>query len=114
MAQLDRVLAAMTEYKAEALVLEQDRAPAFRFQSGTKPVSRQVLDTERILGLIAELTGRPDTRFEAVAADDLGRAAPRPPYTVLAVDKYENATDCQVPTWRDALKRYLESTNRLR
>jgi twitching motility protein PilT len=57
MAQLDRFLAAMTEYKAEALVLEQDRAPAFRFQSGTKPVSRQVLDTERILGLIAELTG---------------------------------------------------------
>ena len=57
MAQLDRFLAAMSEYKAEALILEQNRAPAFRFDSGTKPVSRQVLDTERILGLISELTG---------------------------------------------------------
>lgn len=57
MAQLDRFLAAMTEYKAEALVLEQDRAPAFRFVSGTKPVSKQKLDTERILALISELTG---------------------------------------------------------
>ncbi len=57
MAQLDRFLAAMSEYKAEALVLEQDRVPAFRFVSGTKPVSRQVLDTERILTLISELTG---------------------------------------------------------
>jgi twitching motility protein PilT len=59
MAQLDRFLAAMSEYKAEALILEQNRAPAFRFDGGTKPVSRQVLDTERILGLIAELTGDP-------------------------------------------------------
>ena len=59
MAQLDRFLAAMTEYKAEALVLEQDRAPAFRFVSGTKPVSKQTLDTERILALISELTGTP-------------------------------------------------------
>ena len=57
MAQLDRFLAAMSEYKAEALVLEQNRAPAFRFVSGTKPVSRQVLDTDRILTLISELTG---------------------------------------------------------
>jgi hypothetical protein len=57
MAQLDRFLAAMSEYKAEALVLEQDRPPAFRFVSGTKPVSRQVLDTDRILTLISELTG---------------------------------------------------------
>jgi twitching motility protein PilT len=65
MAQLDRFLAAMTEYKAEALVLEQDRAPAFRFVSGTKPVSKQTLDTERILGLISELTGAP-------LPDDLG------------------------------------------
>ena len=57
MAQLDRFLAAMSEYKAEALVLEQDRAPAFRFVSGTKPVSKQTLDTERILALISDLTG---------------------------------------------------------
>jgi twitching motility protein PilT len=57
MAQLDRFLAAMSEYKAEALVLEQDRAPSFRFVSGSKPVSRQTLDTNRILALITELTG---------------------------------------------------------
>jgi dTDP-4-dehydrorhamnose reductase len=62
----------------------------------------------------AELTGHPDVHFDAVAADDLGRAAPRPRYSVLAVDKYEKATGCRVPTWQNALKRYLESTTRLR
>jgi twitching motility protein PilT len=55
MARLDRFLTALAEYKAEALVLEQDQAPAFRFLSGTKSVSKAVLGVERILELIEEL-----------------------------------------------------------
>lgn len=63
---------------------------------------------------IAELTGRTHSCFEAVSADELGRSAPRPRYSVLAVDKYEGVTGCSVPPWQDALKRYLTSTGRLR
>ena len=55
MAQLDRFLSALSEYQAEALILEENRAPAFRFLSGTKTVSKQVLDSQKILALIAEL-----------------------------------------------------------
>ncbi len=55
MAQLDRFLSALTEYSAEALVLEENHPPAFRFLSGTKSVSKQVLDAERILALVTEL-----------------------------------------------------------
>ena len=62
---------------------------------------------------IAELTGRPNSTFESVTAEELGRAASRPSYSVLAVEKYEDATDCRVPPWRDALKRYLASVGRL-
>ena len=56
MAQLDRFLTALTEYRAEALVLEQDQTPSFRFISGTKSVSKQTLPAERILELVTELT----------------------------------------------------------
>jgi twitching motility protein PilT len=55
MPKLDRFLSALSEYKAEALVLEQDSPPAFRFLSGTKPVSKTVLGAEQLLMLIAEL-----------------------------------------------------------
>ena len=62
---------------------------------------------------IAELAGRPNSSFESVSAGELGRAAPRPSYSVLAVDKYEDATGHRAPPWRDALKRYMASTGRL-
>ncbi len=55
MPKLDRFLSALTEYRAEALVLEQDQAPAFRFLSGTKTVSKQVLSVDKVLGLLKEL-----------------------------------------------------------
>jgi len=55
MPQLDRFLGAMAEYKAEALLLQQDQAPAFRFVSGVKSVSKSVLSAERLLALIEEL-----------------------------------------------------------
>ncbi|MFQ5791894.1 MAG: dTDP-4-dehydrorhamnose reductase [Acidobacteriota bacterium] len=58
---------------------------------------------------VAELTGHPEARIEAVAATDLGRPAPRPDYSVLAVEKFEKATGRSVPSWRDALGRCLGS-----
>jgi dTDP-4-dehydrorhamnose reductase len=63
---------------------------------------------------IAELTSRPNASIESVTAGELGRSASRPSYSVLAVDKYEGATGCRVASWRDALKRYLAATGRLR
>jgi dTDP-4-dehydrorhamnose reductase len=63
---------------------------------------------------IAELAGLPSSYFESVSAGELGRAAPRPCYSVLAVDKYEGATGHRAPLWRDALKRYMASKGRLR
>lgn len=56
MAQLDRFLTALTEYSAEALILEENQSPSFRFLSGSKTVSKQVLDTEAILALVTELS----------------------------------------------------------
>jgi dTDP-4-dehydrorhamnose reductase len=63
---------------------------------------------------IAELAGCSLAPFEPVTSEQLGRAASRPSYSVLAVDKYEGVTGCRVPPWRDALKRYLASAGRLR
>lgn len=56
MPKLDRFLSALSEYRAEALVLAEDQMPSFRFLSGTKSVSKQVLDGPRLLALIKELT----------------------------------------------------------
>ena len=49
MAQLDRFLAAMSEYKAEALVLEQDRAPVGELRQQA---------AERAAALVLERAGR--------------------------------------------------------
>jgi dTDP-4-dehydrorhamnose reductase len=95
---------------AEALfrLVEQDRRGVYHF------VNKGETSWLGWGQAIAGLTGRTRPCFEAVAADELGRSAPRPRYSVLAVDKYEDATDCRVPSWQDALKRYLKSAGRLR
>jgi dTDP-4-dehydrorhamnose reductase len=62
---------------------------------------------------IAGLAGLPEDRLTAISAEELGRAAPRPAYSVMAVDKYEEATGDTVPAWQDAVKRYLKATGRI-
>ncbi len=56
---------------------------------------------------VAKSTGRPHASLFPVTSTELGRPAVRPAYSVLAVDKYESATGAVVPSWRDALERYL-------
>jgi twitching motility protein PilT len=56
MAQLDRFLTALVEYKAEALLLEQDQYPAFKFVSGYKSVSKSKIGSSKIVELVCELT----------------------------------------------------------
>ena len=56
---------------------------------------------------IAEELAVESPRLRPVSAESLGRPAPRPAYSALAVDKYEQATGEKVPLWREALRRYL-------
>jgi dTDP-4-dehydrorhamnose reductase len=46
-------------------------------------------------------------KLRAIQASDLARAAPRPSYSVLSVERFERATGARVATWREALHRYL-------
>lgn len=62
---------------------------------------------------IAGLTGHPEDRLKAISAHELGRAAVRPAYSVMAVNKYEGATGDTVPPWQDALERFLRSSGRI-
>jgi dTDP-4-dehydrorhamnose reductase len=63
---------------------------------------------------VAESTGRPQASLSPVTSTELARAAVRPAYSVLSVDKYESAIGTVVPSWRDALERYLTSAGRSR
>ena len=94
---------------ARALIrlVEQDHRGLFHF---TNKGDTSWLEWGRT---IAEMTGLPAERLEAISADELGRPAPRPAYSVMAVDKYEEATGSLVPSWQDALGRYLEATGRI-
>ena len=62
---------------------------------------------------VDEMTGRRGASLHNVRSAELGWAAARPSYSVLAVDKYESATGDVVPSWQDALKRYLTAAGRL-
>jgi len=57
--------------------------------------------------VIAEQLGAPGSRVEAVSMADLGRPAPRPPYSALNVAKFEGATGRRLRSWQEALRSYL-------
>jgi dTDP-4-dehydrorhamnose reductase len=90
---------------AEALyrLVEQDHRGVYHF------VNKGETSWLEFGRTIAEMTGRLDVDFQSVTAAELGRAAKRPSYSVLAVDKYEDATGYSAAPWRDALGRYLEA-----
>ncbi|MGH9318793.1 MAG: dTDP-4-dehydrorhamnose reductase [Vicinamibacteria bacterium] len=56
---------------------------------------------------VAEELGCDPSRIRAIRAAELKRAAPRPRYSALSVERYEKVTGERVPTWREALRRYL-------
>jgi twitching motility protein PilT len=66
MPQLDRFLTALLEYKAEALLLEENQFPAFKFISGYKSVSKSKIGSDKIVELVSEL-GVADVKHELEA-----------------------------------------------
>lgn len=48
-----------------------------------------------------------DIRVDPVPTEQFPRPATRPPRGVLATDKLRTALGCDIPTWQDALGRYL-------
>ena len=57
--------------------------------------------------LIAAYLGVERSRLSGHSMAELGRPAPRPHYSVLDVDKFEQATGSRVRGWDEALKAYL-------
>ena len=56
---------------------------------------------------VAEELGQTTTLLKPIAGETLGRPAPRPAYSALAVGHYEKTTGKRVRSWREALKAYL-------
>lgn len=48
-------------------------------------------------------------RVDKITTAELGRPAPRPAYSVLSNQWYEQATGHRMPHWQDAVDRYLDS-----
>lgn len=48
-------------------------------------------------------------RLDRTDSATLGRPAPRPAYSVLDLQMYEQATGDRMPPWKDAVDRYLET-----
>lgn len=58
---------------------------------------------------VAEELGIAEPRIRAIPAASLNRPAPRPRYSALAVELYEEATGRTVSGWREALHQYLST-----
>ena len=56
---------------------------------------------------LAELVGADASRIEGIMLEDLGRPAPRPSYSVLAVEKFEDATGLCLRPWKETLASYV-------
>jgi dTDP-4-dehydrorhamnose reductase len=56
--------------------------------------------------------GLDPSRIRAISSSDLKRPAARPRYSVLSVDRYQAVTGDEVPTWQEALHRYLREAPR--
>ncbi|MHB8110020.1 MAG: dTDP-4-dehydrorhamnose reductase [Syntrophorhabdaceae bacterium] len=54
---------------------------------------------------------RMDIPVSPIASAELGRKAPRPPYSVFDLSKLEHVTGICMRSWQDALREYLESGN---
>ena len=116
---------------ARARLLASEELPLIRDQTGSPTYARELAEAMLVLveggyrGLfhfvnkgevtwldlgrdLAKELGIASPRFLPINAEGLGRAARRPSYSALSVDKFENATGEKVRTWRDALRRYLE------
>jgi len=56
---------------------------------------------------IVETAGISGVEVTPISSADLNRPAPRPPCSVLDTSKLYRATGFRMPTWEDALRRYL-------
>ncbi len=56
---------------------------------------------------IVKTAGMGEVEVWPISSADLDRPAPRPPYSVLDTSKLYRAIGFRMPTWEDALRRYL-------
>ncbi|MCL5125492.1 MAG: dTDP-4-dehydrorhamnose reductase [Deltaproteobacteria bacterium] len=56
---------------------------------------------------ILEFVGLTNVKIENITTNQLGRAAPRPLYSVLDNTKFENLTSMKMPLWENAVEKYL-------
>jgi len=87
--------------KATRLLLERGSAPGLYHcvNSGSATWREVAEEAARLLGV--------EPRFEVVSVDDVKLPAARPRYCALANEKLGAATGFEMPTWQDALGRYL-------
>jgi dTDP-4-dehydrorhamnose reductase len=57
---------------------------------------------------VAAELGLSPSAIRSIPESDWSRPAPRPRYSVLSVDRYQATTGERVPTWQEALHRYLQ------
>jgi len=60
---------------------------------------------------IVKAAGMPEVEVSPISSVDLNRPAPRPACSVLDVSKLYRAIGFRMPTWEDALRRYLGLRN---
>lgn len=109
---------AMVEDRVNQPTLADDLAEALvaLWRSGARGTfhvaNRGPIDWYRFGLLVKEMTGLPAGRIRPVRSAERAEAAPRPPYSVLDVARYETATGRRMRTVREALADYLARVTR--
>ncbi|TWT34576.1 dTDP-4-dehydrorhamnose reductase [Blastopirellula retiformator] len=82
-------------------LVEREATGLFHVTNGESVTWRELAST------IFQLTQR-SVHVEPITTAEYGAAAPRPAYSVLSLDKFQQTTGSEMPSWRDALQRYLQ------
>ena len=85
--------------------IETDKA-TMEFEAVDEGVIGKILVPEGTEGVKVN-SAIADIRVDPVPTEQFPRPATRPPRGVLATDKLRAALGCDIPTWQDALGRYL-------
>ncbi|MBN1142240.1 MAG: dTDP-4-dehydrorhamnose reductase [Deltaproteobacteria bacterium] len=88
-------------------LLETDRFGIYHFSNegscSWHEFASAIVEGARARGQILKVR-----EIKPIRTDEYPLPARRPPFSLLAKDKYRSATGCEVPHWRVALNRYLD------